>query len=118
MNETKKFYIYGHYQVNLTIKESVYNTLCYLSNVRNDTENGANDTLFVYSDVQSATAGIFAVLISMFGILLNLMIIVALLKHVDIMKEDFTRFVISLAFCDLAFSTCVLPFNAARFLLR
>jgi len=116
MNETKNPYnIIGHYEVNLTTDESFYNSKCFL---RNYTERTENDTLFVYSELESVTAGVCAVIISTFGTLLNIIIILALLKSIEIRKEDFTRFVISLALCDIAFSLFVLPFNAVRFLLR
>ena len=116
MNETRNPYnIIGHYEVNLTTDESFYNSKCFL---QNDTERTENDTLFVYSELESVTAGVCAVIISIFGTLLNMIIILALLKSIDIRKEDFTRFVISLALCDIAFCVLVLPFNAVRFLLR
>ena len=116
MNISKNYYPnIGYYEVNLTNIQSLYNLKCFL---RNNTERIENDTLFIYSEIESVSAGVCAAIISIFGTLLNMLIIIALLKSTEIRKEDFTRFVISLALCDLAFSIFVLPFNATRFLLR
>ena len=60
--------------------------------------------------------GSSAIVISILGILFNIITILALLNHAPIRKHVTTPFVISLAFSDFLFSCTVLPLMAIRFI--
>ena len=59
--------------------------------------------------------GSAATLISLLGMVFNVVTIAALLNHTPIRRHVTTPFVISLAFSDLLFSITVLPVMAVRF---
>merc|ERR1711874_362519 len=70
-------------------------------------------TEFVFGDGDSVFAAIFAVLFSIAGICLNLLVIVALIHSRRTRRHPTTPFIISLTVSDLVYSGMILPIMAA-----
>ncbi len=72
----------------------------------------------VFSMSESLLAGSVAVFCSVFGAVLNLVTIIALLNYSRTRYHVTTPFIVSLATSDLVFSSLTLPFLAIKFFAR
>ena len=73
-----------------------------------------NTTDWVYSQGESAFAGVFATVQAIAGVLLNLLVFAVFLRTPALRKEYLTPFVFSLGLTDLVYSMITLPIIAAR----
>ena len=73
---------------------------------------------FMFTDVAADLAGSFGLIISIVGVVFNLLNILALLNYKPIRAHVTTPFVISLSTSDMLFSGLVLPILSIRFISR
>ena len=104
----------SHYHL-VNLSGSDYNNQCYLKVDVNSILG--NDTGYCYTNIQSVIAGLGAILQSIVGIALNLLVIVALLRTKHVRKEYITPSIVSLIATDLLFSFFTLPMMAARYFI-
>ena len=72
----------------------------------------------MFTDVAADLAGSFGLIISIVGVVFNLLNILALLNYKPIRAHVTTPFVISLSTSDMLFSGLVLPILSIRFISR
>ena len=104
----------SHYHLE-KLNDSDYNTECYL---KVDLKSVlSNETAYCYSTSASVIAGLGAILQSIVGVTLNLLVILALLRTRSIRREYVTPSVVSLSGTDLIFSMFTLPMMSVRYLI-
>ena len=69
----------------------------------------SEDPSFHYTNAQSVTEGVFNILLSISGIILNLLVILAILRNKEIRKEYLTPSILSISCTDLIFSMLSIP---------
>ena len=77
-----------------------------------------NDANFVYSEKESIMAGVVIALQSIFGTILNFLVIVALLRNSELRKEYLTPTIISIAIANFIHSIYTLPILSCHFLMK
>ena len=100
--------------VNLT--DSNYSDTCWM--IIDDTYDFTNSTSNVYSNVETVIAGLCTLIESIFGLVLNLLVVLALLKNDKLRKEYLTPAIVSLAVSDLLYSMYTLPVLSIHFFTR
>ena len=122
-----------HYFRKVNLNDS-YHDHCYLKTQLNLSEDNikncpgdiidgycsvlSNETGWIYTAGQSIASSNVLMLLSVTGMFLNSLVILALVKTPSLRKEYLTPFIISLAVTDLIFSTFSLPMLAIRFAMR
>ena len=69
----------------------------------------SDDPSFHYTYAQSVTEGVFNIVLSICGIILNLLVILAILRNKEIRKEYLTPSIFSISCTDLIFSLSSIP---------
>ena len=111
MNHTRDAKNVSHYHlVNLT---NSFMKTCYLKvDMRSRLDDSPD---YCYSDAESILGGFGATIEAILGSILNLLVMVALVKNVNLRKEYMTRAIVSLATTDFLFSIVTLPMLAHRY---
>ena len=94
-----------HYHwVNIT--DSPYNEQCWMPLDGNSTSNPvlSNETGYAYTGITTVWAGLGTCIESVFGVVLNGLVIMALLKNPKLRKEYLTPAIVSLALTDFLYS--------------
>ena len=103
LNHTQDGENISHYHlVNLSGPEEYYNKQCYLKVDVNSVLN--NNPAYCYSTAVSVFGGLGAMVQSMLGSFLNLVVILALMKDARLRKEYLTPSIISLVATDFIYS--------------
>ena len=105
----------SHYHL-VDLEDNAYMDKCYL---KVDMTSSLNDsTEYVYSEMESLLGGVGATIESIFGIILNLLVIVALVENPYIRKQYLSPAIVSLATTDLLYSLITLPMQAHNYFSR
>ena len=78
----------------------------------------SHDTSFAYDETESMVAGYVSVLTSIFGTILNVLVIAASLGNKNVRKKYITPSIISISLADLLFCMISLPGISLHFLLQ
>ena len=105
----------SHYHLE-KLEDNDYMDECYL---KVDMNSNLNDsTEYVYNEMESTLGGVGATIESIFGIILNLLVIVALVENPYIRKQYLSPAIVSLATTDLLYSFITLPMQAHNYFSR